>query len=123
MLEFGLAHPGSYMTSKQEGLKDHSKHYPSSNYNDEMAWGALWLHLATEVSLPLPGTPGHLHAQAGRDTSRQSLFSWPLVALECAVLRLHAVGMPVFLSLWPLEAAWGLTASSSASVTSMGSFL
>ena len=52
MLEFGLAHPGSYMTSKQEGLKDHSKHYPSSNYNDEMAWGALWLHLATEVSLP-----------------------------------------------------------------------
>ena len=57
MLEFGLAHPGSYMTSKQEGLKDHSKHYPSSNYNDEMAWGALWLHLATEVSLPLYGTP------------------------------------------------------------------
>ena len=49
MLEFGLAHPGSYMKSKQEGLKDHSKHYPSSNYNDEMAWGALWLHIATEV--------------------------------------------------------------------------
>ena len=51
MLEFGLAYPGSYMTSKLEGLKDHSKHYPSSNYNDEMAWGALWLHLATEVGL------------------------------------------------------------------------
>jgi hypothetical protein len=50
MLEFGLAHPGSYMKSKQDGLKDHSKHYPSSNYNDEMAWGALWLHIATEVS-------------------------------------------------------------------------
>ena len=50
MLEFGLAHPGSYMTSQLEGLKDHSKHYPSSNYNDEMAWGALWLHLATGVS-------------------------------------------------------------------------
>ena len=57
MLEFGLAHPGSYMTSKLEGLKDHSKHYPSSNYNDEMAWGALWLHLATQVSLSLCGTP------------------------------------------------------------------
>ena len=49
MLDFGLEHPGSYMKSKQEGLKDHGKHYPSSNYNDEMAWGALWLYFATGV--------------------------------------------------------------------------
>jgi hypothetical protein len=49
MLDFGMEHPGSYMKSKQEGLKDHGKHYPSSNYNDEMAWGALWLYFATGV--------------------------------------------------------------------------
>ncbi|CAK0782162.1 hypothetical protein CVIRNUC_005591 [Coccomyxa viridis] len=47
MLDFGLDHPGSYMLSKQDGLRDHGKHYPSSNYNDEMAWGALWLFKAT----------------------------------------------------------------------------
>ena len=49
MLEFGMEHPGTYMKSKQEGLKDHGKHYPSSNTNDEMAWGALWLYFATGV--------------------------------------------------------------------------
>lgn len=49
MLEFGMEHPGSYMKSKQEGLKDHGKHYPSTNYNDEMALGAVWLHFATGV--------------------------------------------------------------------------
>ena len=49
MLDFGLDHPGSYMLSKQDGLRDHGKHYPSSNYNDEMAWGALWLYKATGV--------------------------------------------------------------------------
>ena len=49
MLDFGLDHPGSYMLSKQDGLRDHGKHYPSSNYNDEMAWGALWLYKATAV--------------------------------------------------------------------------
>ena len=49
MLDFGMEHPGTYMKSKQEGLKDHSKHYPSSNTNDEMAWGAIWIHIATGV--------------------------------------------------------------------------
>ena len=52
MLEFGMEHPGSYMKSKSEGLKDHGKHYPSSNTNDEMAWGALWLYFATGVRRP-----------------------------------------------------------------------
>ncbi|BDA42119.1 Endoglucanase B [Coccomyxa sp. Obi] len=47
MLEFGMEHPGSYMKSKLEGLKDHGKHYPSTNYNDEMALGAVWLYFAT----------------------------------------------------------------------------
>lgn len=50
MLEFGMEHPGSYMKSKLEGLKDHGKHYPSTNYNDEMALGAVWLYFATGVS-------------------------------------------------------------------------
>lgn len=53
MLEFGTEHKGSYMKSKLEGLKDHGKHYPSSNYNDELAWGALWLYFATGVSVSL----------------------------------------------------------------------
>ena len=51
MLEFGLEHPGTYMKSKQEGLIDHGKHYPSSNFNDELSWGAIWLYFATGVSL------------------------------------------------------------------------
>lgn len=54
MLEFGIEHPGSYMKSKLEGLKDHGKHYPSTNYNDEMALGAVWLYFATGVSALLP---------------------------------------------------------------------
>ncbi len=49
MLEFGMEHPGSYMKSQLEGLKDHGKHYPSTNYNDEMALGAVWLYFATGV--------------------------------------------------------------------------
>ena len=57
MLEFGLEHPGSYMLSKQDGLRDHGKHYPSSNYNDEMAWGALWLYKATGVRTALSLLP------------------------------------------------------------------
>ena len=52
MLEFGIEHPGSYMKSKLEGLKDHGKHYPSTNYNDEMALGAVWLYFATGVRTP-----------------------------------------------------------------------
>ena len=51
MLEFGLEHPGTYMKSKQEGLIDHGKHYPSSNFNDELSWGAIWLYFATGVSM------------------------------------------------------------------------
>ena len=62
MLEFGLEHPGTYMKSKQEGLIDHGKHYPSSNFNDELSWGAIWLYFATGVSLKAIDTfvPHHL---------------------------------------------------------------
>ena len=42
---------GSYMMSEVPGLKDHGKHYPSSSYIDELAWGNLWLYFATGVSL------------------------------------------------------------------------
>lgn len=105
MLEFGLAHPGSYMTSKQEGLKDHSKHYPSSNYNDEMAWGALWLHLATEVRVPLGAIPlryvrrarrGHLRLPFPPDLIDSPGSALPALTMLCA-LSSH-------------RAAWGLTA-------------
>lgn len=50
MLEFGMEHSGSYMKSKLEGLVDQAKHYPSSNFNDELSWGAIWLYFATGVS-------------------------------------------------------------------------
>ena len=50
MLEFGTEHPGTYMKSKLEGLVDQGKHYPSSGFNDELAWGAIWLYFATGVS-------------------------------------------------------------------------
>lgn len=53
MYEFGRKHPGSYMDSQLPGLKDSAKHYPSSGWHDEMAWGALWLHFATGVSHPV----------------------------------------------------------------------
>ncbi len=36
------------MDSQDPGLKDHAKHYPSSGYHDELAWGALWIYLATQ---------------------------------------------------------------------------
>ena len=49
VLAFGLKHQGTYMDSELVGLKDHGKHYPSSNYDDELAWGALWLYFATGV--------------------------------------------------------------------------
>ena len=49
MLEFGRKYQGTYMKSQVAGMKDHAKHYPSSNWHDEMAWGALWLHFATGV--------------------------------------------------------------------------
>ena len=52
MYAFGRKYPGTYMKSKVAGMKDHAKHYPSSNWHDEMAWGALWLHFATGVSPP-----------------------------------------------------------------------
>lgn len=51
MLEFGRKYQGTYMKSKVAGMKDHAKHYPSSGWHDEMAWGALWLHFATGVRL------------------------------------------------------------------------
>ena len=51
MLEFGLEHPGTYMKSKQEGLIDDGKQNPSSNYHDDLSWGAIWLYFATGVSL------------------------------------------------------------------------
>ena len=47
-----MEHSGSYMKSKLEGLVDQAKHYPSSNYNDELSWGAIWLYFATGVSHP-----------------------------------------------------------------------
>ena len=50
MLEFGTEHPGTYMKSKLEGLVDQGKHYPSSGFNDELSWGAIWLYFATGVS-------------------------------------------------------------------------
>ena len=50
MLDFGTEHSGSYMKSKLEGLVDQAKHYPSSNFNDELSWGAIWLYFATGVS-------------------------------------------------------------------------
>ena len=45
---FGEQHQGTYMDSQNLGLKDHAKHYPSSGYVDELAWGALWIYLATQ---------------------------------------------------------------------------
>ena len=49
-LEFGMKYQGTYMDSELPGLKDHGKHYPSSNYEDELAWGNLWVYFATGVS-------------------------------------------------------------------------
>lgn len=65
MYEFGRKYQGSYMDSKLAGLKDHAKHYPSSNWVDEMAWGAIWLHFATGVSalnMPREGAPSACQA-------------------------------------------------------------
>jgi hypothetical protein len=42
------------MDSDLPGLKDHGKHYPSSNHIDELAWGNLWMYFATGVSSPPP---------------------------------------------------------------------
>lgn len=50
MLDFGTEHSGTYMKSKLEGLVDQGKHYPSSGFNDELSWGAIWLYFATGVS-------------------------------------------------------------------------
>ena len=41
------------MDSDLPGLKDHGKHYPSSDFVDELAWGNLWMYFATSVRFPL----------------------------------------------------------------------
>ena len=38
------------MDSDLDGLKDHGKHYPSTGYVDELAWGNIWVYWATGVS-------------------------------------------------------------------------
>jgi len=49
-LTFGMKYQGTYMDSDLPGLKDHGKHYPSSNHLDELSWGNLWMYFATGVS-------------------------------------------------------------------------
>ncbi len=49
-LAFGMKYQGTYMDSDLDGLKDHGKHYPSTGYIDELAWGNIWVYWATGVS-------------------------------------------------------------------------
>lgn len=44
-----MKYQGTYMDSDLDGLKDHGKHYPSTGYVDELAWGNIWVYWATGV--------------------------------------------------------------------------
>ena len=98
MYAFGRKHPGTYMKSKVAGMKDHAKHYPSSNWHDEMAWGALWLHFATGVSPP-PG-PAFLPAQCCSLVSKAAIAAIQLAPAKPALLA------PAALTLLSAAVVW-----------------
>ncbi|EIE18751.1 Six-hairpin glycosidase [Coccomyxa subellipsoidea C-169] len=48
LFDLASLYPGSFMTSKDPGLKTHAKLYPSTGFHDELAWAAVWLFKATQ---------------------------------------------------------------------------
>ena len=62
LFAFGLQHPGCFSKS----VPEMGAVYPSSAWRDDMAWGAAWLHIATQEPVYLQ------HAQALLNDSRSA---------------------------------------------------
>ena len=69
-----MKYQGSYMDSELAGLKDHAKHYPSSGYIDELAWGNLWVYWATQVSPQLQDQSTTLCRKQDTASSNEQYF-------------------------------------------------
>ncbi|KAI9478272.1 MAG: Six-hairpin glycosidase-like protein [Benjaminiella poitrasii] len=48
LFKFAIEHPGSYVTSRQNAFQWATFWYPSTRYEDEIAWNAAWLYAATK---------------------------------------------------------------------------
>jgi hypothetical protein len=53
LFQFGTEHQGSYVTSRKNAYQWASFWYPSSHYEDELAWNAAWLYAATKEEVYL----------------------------------------------------------------------
>ncbi|KAI8369109.1 Six-hairpin glycosidase-like protein [Choanephora cucurbitarum] len=47
LFKFAIDHPGSYVTSRDNAFQWATFWYPSTHYEDELAWSAAWLYAAT----------------------------------------------------------------------------
>ncbi|RCH94201.1 hypothetical protein CU098_009712 [Rhizopus stolonifer] len=48
LYKFATDHPGSYVTSRDNALQWATFWYPSTRYEDELAWSAAWIYAATK---------------------------------------------------------------------------
>ncbi|CAO3657334.1 unnamed protein product [Mucor hiemalis] len=48
LYKFGTDHPGSYVTSRENAFQWATFWYPSTRYEDELAWAAAWIYAATK---------------------------------------------------------------------------
>jgi hypothetical protein len=48
LYKFATDHPGSYVTSRQNAFQWATFWYPSTRYEDELAWSAAWIYAATK---------------------------------------------------------------------------
>lgn len=70
-------HLGSYMQSQHPNLKTVKEWYPSSIFEDELAWSAAWLYIASEDEKYRVEADGWI-AKAGEHLSEVGLSSLPM---------------------------------------------
>ncbi|BDA49706.1 Endoglucanase F [Coccomyxa sp. Obi] len=89
LFDLASLYPGSYMTSKDPGLKTHAQLYPSTGYHDELAWAAIWLFKATREGTFLTAAIALFNASQADGNSAccgYGTFSWDTKSPGVALL-------------------------------------
>ncbi|KAK9904857.1 hypothetical protein WJX75_003941 [Coccomyxa subellipsoidea] len=89
LFDLASLYPGSYMDSKDPGLKTHAQLYPSTGFHDELAWAAVWLYKATQDGTFLTAAMSLFNASqidGNSDCCGYGTFSWDTKSPGVALL-------------------------------------
>lgn len=91
---FGTTYQGSYIHSNQSGFKLATEWYASSEWEDELAWAAAWLYIATNESQYLNDSIKWYNNQTAQNSWME--YSWDDKGGALHVLLYHITKDPIY---------------------------